>query len=179
MCPGKHAALGGGSAAVVADDAPWADVNPLPGALTCNVGDCLQYLTGGRFKSTCACVGAITLADLSLLFCYLSLNFVPPKHISDHRVRLPRPGEWGGERLSLAYFANVGLHTPLADVAAPEELTESSPAEKKTFTFLDLLARRQAEVPLGVDGATGAVLVDALAGKAGGPDFAIKACSDT
>lgn len=95
-------------------------------------GDALQYLTDGRFKSTY------------------------------HRVRLPAPGEFAGERLSLAFFANAGLHAPL----------QGPSGRYPAVSFADVLRRRAAEVPLPTDAATGAVLVDSLAGKAGGPDFA-------
>lgn len=128
MCPGKLNA----SAADALADEKWRDVDPLPGAITCNLGDALQYWTGGRLKSTY------------------------------HRVRMPRPGEYRGERYSLAYFANAGLHTPLQDAA------KSAPA----VTFLQMLERRAQAVPLQADPATGLVCVAALAGIAGGPDFA-------
>ena len=81
ICPG--AGVASAADAALAADCSWTDVDPLPGGITCNIGDALQYWTGGRLKSTY------------------------------HRVRVPRPGEPAGERCSLAYFANAGLATPL------------------------------------------------------------------
>jgi isopenicillin N synthase-like dioxygenase len=126
ICPGKTAT----SAASVLSET-WFDVDPLPGCITVNLGDALQYWTRGRLKSTY------------------------------HRVRLPRPGESRCARQSLAYFANAGLHTNLQSV-------EGEPP----VTFLDIIARRNADVPLVADPSTGAIGVASLAGKAGGPDFA-------
>ena len=131
MCPGKRASRAEDVAGAAAAD-KWFDVDPVPGAITCNLGDALQYWTDGRLKSTY------------------------------HRVRVPRPGEYAGERLSLAYFANAGLATPLAGPSGA----------RPPVTFLEMLAKRNAEVPLEADPDTGAVRTDTLAGRAGGPDFA-------
>ena len=127
VCPGKTCA----SAADALAAEKWRDVDPVEGALTCNLGDALQLMTGGALKSTY------------------------------HRVRAPRPQEWQGERFSLAYFANVHLHTTLA-----------LDASGAPITFLDLLAKRAATVPLVLEPVTGRILVTELSGKAGGPDFA-------
>ena len=127
ICPGKDVASPHGTLA----DEQWTPVDPMPGAITCNLGDALQYWTDGRIKSTY------------------------------HRVRVPGPGEYQGDRYSLAYFANAGLHTPLQ---GPSRVYPP-------VTFLDILAKRAATVPLVSDPATGKVRVEALVGNAGGPDF--------
>ena len=128
MCPGLKAA----SAADALDNSKWFSVDPVPGAITVNLGDALQYWTDGRIKSTY------------------------------HRVRVPRPDEYQGDRYSLAYFSNAGLHTPL-----------QGPSKKyPPVTFLDILAKRAATVPLVSDPETGKVRVETLMGAAGGPDFA-------
>ena len=130
VCPGLRAS----NAADALDESKWFPVDPVPGAITCNLGDALQYWTDGRIKSTY------------------------------HRVRVPRPDEFQGDRYSLAYFANAGLHTPLQ---GPSRVYPP-------VTFLDILAKRAATVPLVSDPATGKVRVEALVGNAGGPDYASK-----
>ena len=130
VCPGLRAS----NAADALDESKWFPVDPVPGAITCNLGDALQYWTDGRIKSTY------------------------------HRVRVPRPDEFQGDRYSLAYFANAGLHTPLQ---GPSRVYPP-------VTFLDILAKRAATVPLASDPATGKVRVEALVGNAGGPDYASK-----
>ena len=126
VCPGLRAA-----SATNAVGAVWDEVDPVPGAITVNIGDALQFWTDGRLKSTY------------------------------HRVRVPRADEWRGDRYSLAYFANAGLNTPL-----------QGPSKRyPQLSFLDILAKRAATVPLATDPVTGGVLVAVLDGKAGGPDF--------
>ena len=118
VCPGLRAA----NAAEALDDDKWFAVDPIPGAITCNLGDALQYWTDGRIKSTY------------------------------HRVRVPRAGEFMGDRYSLAYFANAGLHTPL-----------QGPSKRyPAVTFLDLLEARKQRVPMAMDPLTGVVGPDAM-----------------
>ena len=103
-------------------DEQWTPVDPIPGAITCNLGDALQYWTDGRIKSTY------------------------------HRVRVPRAAEFMGDRYSLAYFANAGLHTPL-----------QGPSKRyPAVTFLDLLEARKQRVPMAMDPLTGIVGPDAM-----------------
>lgn len=59
----------------------WVPCDPIPGAITVNIGDALQYWSDGRLKSTF------------------------------HRVRMPRKDEYQGDRYSLAYFANARATT--------------------------------------------------------------------
>ena len=120
ICPGKDVASPphGGTLA----DEQWTPVDPMPGAITCNLGDALQYWTDGRIKSTY------------------------------HRVRVPRPGEDQGDRYSLAYFSNAGLHTPLQ---GPSRVYPP-------ITFLDLLEARKQRVPMDMDPETGVVGPEAM-----------------
>ena len=120
ICPGKDARAGSADAASLEDK--WRPADPVPGGITCNLGDALQYLTDGRFRSTF------------------------------HRVRVPRPDEDQGARVSLAYFANVALTTPLQ---GPERAYPPT-------TFLELLVRRQQTVPLDMEPGTGVVKQAAL-----------------
>ena len=109
-------------------------------------------------------------------------------------MRVPRPEEYRGERSSLAYFANVGLHTPLqarhcaqrvvgssrqwawrpahASCDAPLAAAQGPSRRYPAVTFTDMLAKRAEQVPLTQDPLTGKVAVAGLVGKAGGPDFA-------
>jgi isopenicillin N synthase-like dioxygenase len=147
VCPGMNADSPGD----VLDDNKWSSVDPIPGAITCNLGDALQYWTDGC-AHLCRCAGS-----------YLSASFAHRRIKSTyHRVRVPRPDEYQGDRYSLAYFANAGLHTRL----------QGPSGRYPPITFLDILARRAATVPLVSDPVTGKVRVESLAGKAGGPDFA-------
>ena len=131
ICPGKD------SGGVVGEqtnalDEKWTPAGPLPGAITCNIGDALQYLTDGTLRSTY------------------------------HRVRLPQPGEYQGERISLAYFSNVKLTTPL-----------QGPLKKyPPVNFLDLLASRAAAIPLAMeaDGTVKAAAMDRYHSYVAGPD---------
>jgi len=118
ICPGKDVA----SPQSGLPDERWTPVDPLPGAITCNLGDALQYWTDGRIKSTY------------------------------HRVRVPRPGEDQGDRYSLAYFANAGLHTPLQ---GPSRVYPP-------ITFVDLLEARKQRVPMDMDPETGVVGPEAM-----------------
>lgn len=56
-------------------------MDPVRGALTCNLGDSLQYWTEDALRATL------------------------------HRVRVPLAGEYQGERFSVAYFANSRYST--------------------------------------------------------------------
>lgn len=134
ICPGREAggALGNSNSQSSALDEKWTPAGPLPGAITCNIGDALQYLSDGRLKSTY------------------------------HRVRLPGPGEFQGERISLAYFSNVRLTTPL-----------QGPLKRyPPVTFLDLLASRAAAIPLAMeaDGTVKAASMDRYHAFVAGPD---------
>jgi isopenicillin N synthase-like dioxygenase len=115
----------GKHSACSSDDQPglrWFDADPVAGGITCNLGDALQILTDGRLKSTF------------------------------HRVRLPRAGESRGERMSLAFFSNVGLQTPL----------QGPSRAQPPMTFSELLIRRKERIPLQV-GEGGVVPPAALA----------------
>ena len=63
----------------------WTLVNPVPGAITCNLGDSLQYWSDDVLKATYP------------------------------RVRVPTAalGDWMGDRHSIAYFANARMSTVL------------------------------------------------------------------
>ena len=120
ICPGKEIDGAASAGAQLAER--WTPADPLPGAITCNLGDALQYWTDGRLRSTF------------------------------HRVRVPRDGEFKGERISLAYFGNARLTTPL-----------QGPRKRyPPVTFLDLLAKRLEKIPLPMDPLTGIVKADAV-----------------
>ncbi|MBB5692839.1 isopenicillin N synthase family dioxygenase [Muricoccus pecuniae] len=68
LCPGKEA--GGGELA-------WTDVEPLPGVITCNIGDMLMRWSDDQLQSTL------------------------------HRVRMPRADEYLGPRYSLPFFCQA------------------------------------------------------------------------
>lgn len=86
LCPGAEAASGGG-------DLAWTDVEPLPGVVTCNIGDMLTRWSDDRLLSTL------------------------------HRVRMPRADEYLGPRYSLPFFCQankdavirgpLGKHAPI------------------------------------------------------------------
>lgn len=92
LCPGAEAASRPSN-----DPLGWTDVEPVPGTVTCNIGDMLMRWSGDRLPSTL------------------------------HRVRMPRPDEIVGDRLgprySIAYFAQAdrdaviespqGTHAPI------------------------------------------------------------------
>ncbi|QOL81278.1 isopenicillin N synthase family dioxygenase [Pseudooceanicola spongiae] len=61
----------------------WTDVPPLPGVITCNIGDMLMRWSDDKLQSTL------------------------------HRVRMPRPEEYLGPRYSMAYFAQANMDTVL------------------------------------------------------------------
>lgn len=66
VCPGKEF-----------DSHEWTSVEPLPGVITCNIGDMLMRWSDDQLKSNL------------------------------HRVRMPRPDEYHGPRYSIAYFAQA------------------------------------------------------------------------
>lgn len=66
LCPGKEA-----------DTLEWTDVPPLPGVVTCNIGDMLMRWSDDELLSTL------------------------------HRVRMPKPDEHQGPRYSIAFFCQA------------------------------------------------------------------------
>lgn len=66
LCPGKES-----------DSQEWTDVPPLPGVVTCNIGDMLMRWSDDRLLSTL------------------------------HRVRMPQPDEYLGSRYSIAFFCQA------------------------------------------------------------------------
>lgn len=68
LCPGKEA---------VGDEIEWTDVPPLPGVVTCNIGDMLMRWSDDQLQSTL------------------------------HRVRMPRQDEYMGSRYSLPFFCQA------------------------------------------------------------------------
>jgi isopenicillin N synthase-like dioxygenase len=66
LCPGKEA-----------EALEWTDVEPLPGVVTCNIGDMLMRWSDDRLLSTL------------------------------HRVRMPKPHEPQGSRYSMAFFCQA------------------------------------------------------------------------
>ncbi|WP_417673857.1 isopenicillin N synthase family dioxygenase [Roseibium sp.] len=68
LCPGKEATGG---------DLEWTDVPPLPGVVTCNIGDMLMRWSDDQLQSTL------------------------------HRVRMPREDEYLGPRYSLPFFCQA------------------------------------------------------------------------
>jgi isopenicillin N synthase-like dioxygenase len=70
LCPGKEA-----------DELAWTDVPPLPGIVTCNIGDMLMRWSDDKLLSTL------------------------------HRVRMPKPGEYMGPRYSIAFFCQGNTDT--------------------------------------------------------------------
>ena len=74
ICPGREAVTEFG-----AND-NWSAADPIPGAITCNIGDMLMQWSDDRLKSTF------------------------------HRVRMPKADEYQGPRYSIGYFnqANKG-----------------------------------------------------------------------
>ncbi len=66
LCPGKESA-----------ELEWTDVEPLPGVITCNIGDMLMRWSDDRLQSTL------------------------------HRVRMPRQDEYLGPRYSLPFFCQA------------------------------------------------------------------------
>ncbi|WP_458093397.1 isopenicillin N synthase family dioxygenase [Roseomonas sp. WA12] len=69
LCPGKDVEEGG--------ELAWTDVEPLPGVITCNIGDMLMRWSDDQLQSTL------------------------------HRVRMPRAGEYLGPRFSLPFFCQA------------------------------------------------------------------------
>ncbi|MBI1202734.1 MAG: isopenicillin N synthase family oxygenase [Rhodopseudomonas sp.] len=68
LCPGKEAG---------ASELEWTDVEPLPGVITCNIGDMLRRWSDDKLLSTL------------------------------HRVRMPRSDEYLGPRYSLPFFCQA------------------------------------------------------------------------
>ncbi|MGI9599233.1 MAG: isopenicillin N synthase family dioxygenase [Acidimicrobiales bacterium] len=73
LSPGSEAARGNDPSKPLA----WTGVDPIEGAVTCNIGDMLKRWSDDRLQSTL------------------------------HRVRMPRPTEYLGPRYSIAYFAQA------------------------------------------------------------------------
>lgn len=72
----------------------WIDIPAQPGCLVVNVGDAMEFWSGGAFRST------------------------------QHRVVLPRSTHESGSRFSMAYFCQPDEHAPLAPMPiAPAVLT--------------------------------------------------------
>lgn len=74
---GLQVCPGADAAAASGEPLAWTDVEPAAGVVTCNIGDMLTRWSDDQLMSTL------------------------------HRVRMPRPGEPAGPRLSLAYFAQA------------------------------------------------------------------------
>ncbi|MFD2237431.1 isopenicillin N synthase family dioxygenase [Aureimonas populi] len=68
LCPGRETGSG---------ELAWTDVPPLPGVVTCNIGDMLMRWSDDQLQSTL------------------------------HRVRMPRPDEYLGPRYSLPFFCQA------------------------------------------------------------------------
>jgi isopenicillin N synthase-like dioxygenase len=66
LCPGKES-----------EEFAWTDIDPLPGVVTCNIGDMLMRWSDDQLQSTL------------------------------HRVRMPKPDEYLGPRYSLAFFCQA------------------------------------------------------------------------
>lgn len=73
LCPGKES-----------DDLEWTDIEPLPGVVTCNIGDMLMRWSDDKLKSTL------------------------------HRVRMPREDESLGPRYSMAFFCQANENATIA-----------------------------------------------------------------
>ncbi|ARQ03214.1 isopenicillin N synthase family dioxygenase [Pseudorhodoplanes sinuspersici] len=69
LCPGKEAS-----------ELEWTDVEPLPGVITCNIGDMLKRWSDDQLLSTL------------------------------HRVRMPRDDEYLGPRYSLPFFCQANMN---------------------------------------------------------------------
>ena len=69
LCPGKETGTG--------EELEWTDVPPLPGVVTCNIGDMLMRWSDDQLQSTL------------------------------HRVRMPSPDEYLGPRYSLPFFCQA------------------------------------------------------------------------
>ncbi len=70
LCPGKEAS-----------ELEWTDVEPLPGVITCNIGDMLKRWSDDQLQSTL------------------------------HRVRMPRADEYLGPRYSLPFFCQANMNS--------------------------------------------------------------------
>jgi isopenicillin N synthase-like dioxygenase len=66
LCPGKES-----------EELAWTDIEPLPGVVTCNIGDMLMRWSDDKLLSTL------------------------------HRVRMPKPDEYLGPRYSMAFFCQA------------------------------------------------------------------------
>jgi isopenicillin N synthase-like dioxygenase len=75
VCPGKDSE---------SDAIAWTDVPPLPGVITCNIGDMLMRWSDDKLLSNL------------------------------HRVRMPEPGEYRGPRYSMALFCQANKDAVLA-----------------------------------------------------------------
>jgi isopenicillin N synthase-like dioxygenase len=71
LCPGKEAS----------GELEWTDVEPLPGVITCNIGDMLKRWSDDQLQSTL------------------------------HRVRMPRADEYLGPRYSLPFFCQANMNS--------------------------------------------------------------------
>jgi isopenicillin N synthase-like dioxygenase len=74
LCPGKEAGD-------PSSELEWTDVAPLPGVITCNIGDMLKRWSDDQLQSTL------------------------------HRVRMPRADEYLGPRYSLPFFCQANMNS--------------------------------------------------------------------
>lgn len=95
------------------DQKTWRYVKPIEGALVCNIGDTMQFLTGGVLKST------------------------------QHRVtRPPLPSQQGQARLNVLYFTRADNDTPLIPPPSPLVPAEAHTAEGVGLTAGEWVANR-------------------------------------
>ena len=113
----------------------WVDVAPVPGTFVVNLGDMLDRMTGGRYRST------------------------------PHRVRhRPDPGDAGGDRLSFPFFFDPSWDAEIRPVPAPGPAPTDDAADRWdgasvhrwSGTYGDYLTAKVARVfPDLADGALG------------------------
>ena len=82
LCPGKEAEGG---------ELAWTDVEPLPGVITCNIGDMLMRWSDDQLQSTL------------------------------HRVRMPRADEYLGPRYSLPFFCQANRDAVIRSPSGRDE----------------------------------------------------------
>ena len=70
ICPGREAGGGAGGGGAAGNDVPltWRAADPMPGCITVNIGDALQYLTDGRLRwpPTCSAESAAFFVGFGL-----------------------------------------------------------------------------------------------------------------